>query len=229
MSGYKNYSKDSLRNLSQYKNLTDKEFDAAFKEYLIEKKEREKDNRTEFKKRIDQKIAELSEDYDIEDLKYNDLMQLNDLASAILTLEDFQETYHMLQQESVTNQNISVVERLARVISIIRSDISKLQDDLKLSRKIRKSDKEESVSAYITNLIREAKGKYEKSLTYIFCPKCNTLVCNAWFLYPDASNKLTLTCRSILESGEICDHRFSVTSKGLMKDKGMNNSKLFPG
>jgi hypothetical protein len=225
---YKNYSKESLKNLTQYRDLSDDDFEVAYQDYLIRMKEQEKDNRTEFRKRVDSKIKELGKDYDLDDLKYNDLMQLNDLASATLALEDFQENYHFLQTEGANKDSIFIIEKLARVMSTMRSDISKIQDDLKLSKKIRKSDKEESVTAFISDLLKKARSKYESSLSYIYCPKCNELLCNTWFLYPNISNKIKLVCKRKLESGESCNYKFTVISKNLVKKKGSNKPELFP-
>lgn len=220
-----NVKKESVRNLYQYRNMTDEEFDIYYAN---------SDSKLQqtFDERINEQILGLSEDYEIKDLKYNDNKQLEDLATAMVTLNDLQLIlYKTITSDDVTQSNIALIEKLNRVVSITRSDISKIQDDLKLSRKIRQSDKEESISLYIESLIKKAKHKYEDTLSYIYCPKCKMLLCNAWFLYPHKNNKITLVCNR--NDGDednpiICGHKFTVTSKELMKLKGHSIPKVFP-
>jgi len=226
----KNISIDSIRNLPQYRGFSEDELEEAYRKILERKQSKE--DKDDFNIRIKNKMSELGEDYDISDLKYNDRMQLEDLAVAIVTLEDLQIKMYDMQLAETTSFNIGILEKMSRVISNLRSDISKLQDDLKLSRKIRKSDNDENVVSYIENLKKRARVKYDKTMMYVYCPKCKMLVSTMWFLYPDEDNKLTFTCHRNISSDdaiEYCNNKFTVTSRELLKLKGQSEKGIFPG
>jgi hypothetical protein len=228
MARKRDVKKESIRNLIQYKDLSDEEFDKYYEDVLLGDL---KDER-ELEERIQERIKELGEDYDIDDLKYNDRIQLRDLVIAMITNDDLSHTLYKETMSGNTDpQSIALIDKLHRAISTTRSDISKIQDDLKLSRKIRQSDKEESVSDYIQNLIKKAKHRYEETLTYIYCPKCRMLVCNIWFQYPENENTVELTCGRNMgdeDNPKICGHKFKVNSKELMKNRGHSIKGVFP-
>lgn len=217
--------KESIRNLIQYKNLSDDEFDEYYENTILANIKLD----NTFNDSIKDKIEELAKDYDIDDLKYNDKMQLDDLATAIVTLEYLQKVLFAENMEGVTSDNIVFVDKVSRVISSIRGDVSKIQDDLKLSRKIRKSEKEEDVLTYIEKIRHQAKEKYQEVMSYIYCPECKMLLCNAWFLYPSIDNSVSLTCNRTNENGKKCGHTFTVTSKELLENKGHTEKGIFPG
>lgn len=218
-------NKESIRNLVQYKDWSDEKFDKYYEQILL----KDLHNKEELNEKVKVKIDELAKDYDIDDLKYNDKMQLNDLATAMVTLEDLQGILYEENIKGVVVDNIVFIERLSKIISSIRGDISKIQDDLRLSRKIRKSEKEESVLIYIEKIREQAKRKFEEVLSYIYCPKCRMLLSNAWFLYPYMDNSIQLTCNRTLKDGSKCGNIFTVTSKQLMDNSGCNIKGVFPG
>jgi hypothetical protein len=216
--------KESIRNLSQYKGMSDEEFDLYYENILL------KDDKEiiELRKRAKKKIDELGNDYDLTDLKYNDLMQLNDLASAMVTLETLQEVIYKEQKKGIDDDNIAFVEKLNRVTSSVRSDVSKIQGDLNLSRKIRKGEKEESVLEYIDKVRDYAKRRYEEVMSFVFCPECKMLLSTIWFLYPEQYNEITMTCDRLLSDGTKCGKIFKVTSKELMSNRGYSEKGVFP-
>lgn len=216
--------KESIRNLKQYKDMTDEEFDLYYENILL-KDFRENLN---LKAKVKQKIDELGNDYDLTDLKYNDIMQLNDLSTAMVTLEALQEVIYKEQKKGIDGDNIAFIDRLNRVISSVRSDVSKIQTDLNLSRKIRKGEKEESVLQYIEKVKDYAKRRYEEVMSYIYCPKCKMLLSTIWLLYPNENNKVTLTCNRLLDNGKRCKNKFTVTSKTLMENRGQSEKGIFP-
>lgn len=217
-------SKAQLRNLAQYRELTDEEF-----EELWSKRDTNLSTSDDFEDRIQKKIEEFSQDYDIEDLKINDREALRAFVQSVIALEDYEKIIFEIRTVSgVTAGNIQIIERISKVMSDLRRDISRAQDDLNISRKRRKSDRESSVVSYIADLKEKARQFYESKSSYIFCPECNMLIGTVWALYPDADNKITLKCRRDLGDGKICEGKAVVTTKELTSQKGTNKPSITP-
>jgi len=222
--GKDNYgSKKQMRNLQQYKDLSDEEFEDIWLERFSSTTLKQ-----EFEDRIAKKLEEFSADYDIDDLKINDRETLRAFLQAIIALEDYERIIFGIRSEEITQANINVVDRLSRVASDLRKDISRFQDDLVITRRIRKADKESSVVAYIASLKEQARNYMEAKLSYIFCPNCNRLLGNVWALYPDADNKITFKCKSTLADGSECGTKVTVTTKELMENRGTNKPEVMP-
>ena len=214
---------ESKRNLVQYRNLTDQQFaDLMAREALDVAPIKE------FEKRINAKLEEFDIDYDLSDMKINDKLLLRALAQAFITLEDYEILTFKLRAEGVNDATINLINSIEGQKSKLRSDISKFQDDLKIARKIRKGDRQESVIAYIDDLKEKAKKFYEAKMSYVFCPNCNMLLATVWTLYPDADNKLTFRCQRKLHSGEKCNTKVVVTTSELLEKKGSNKPELLP-
>jgi hypothetical protein len=217
-------SKAQVKNLYQYRNLSEEEFDKMW-----EKKEYSDAHSVEFDGRIDKKIEEFSQDYDIDDLKINDRETLRAFVQAIIALEDYERIiFDIRSQEDINQANINIIDRLSRVASDLRKDISRFQEDLNITRKIRKSDKESSVVSYIANLKEQARQYYESKLSYIFCPECHLLLGNIWCLYPEEDNKITLRCNRTLDDGSKCGTKVTVTTKELIENRGTNDTSVIP-
>lgn len=217
-------SKAQMKNMKQYKDLSEEDFDKMFEErqYSITLSKG-------FEDRIQKKIADFAEDYDIDDLKINDKETLRAFVQAIIALEDYERLIFDIRTEGdISQANINVVDRISKIMSDLRKDISRFQEDLNITRKIRKSDKESSVVSYIANLKEQAKQYYESKVSYIFCPECNMLLGNLWVLYPEEDNKLTLKCNRTLDDGSKCNHKFTVTSRELMDNRGTNKPSITP-
>jgi hypothetical protein len=120
------------------------------------------------------------------------------------------------------------MEKINNMMTTLRRDISNMQNDLKITRKVRKGDKEESVINYIEDLKLKAKKFYDQKMSYVFCPKCNMLLATVWTLYPYGKNKITLTCNRKLQNGDLCNTTFTVSSKELVEKRGSNNQELLP-
>jgi len=217
-------SKKQLRNLAQYREMSDDDF-----ETLWEERDNNTSSYADFEERIKKKIEEFSLDYDIDDLKINDREALRLLVQAIISLEDYEQMMYDLRSNSDINQsNVGVINNVNKVMSDLRKDVSKLQEDLNITRKIRKSDKESSVISYIANIKEQAKIFYESKASYIFCPECNMLLGTVWVLYPEADNKYSFTCKRPMPDGSLCEHKFTVTSKDLLKNRGTNKTEITP-
>jgi len=215
-------NKNSLRNLAQYSHLSDSEFDEMW-----ERKTQNREVNESFESRIESKINEFAVDYALEDLHSNDLMTLRALAQAIMTLEDYElESYNLRTSEGVMMDNIALLDKMTKAMSDLRGDISRLQGDLGITRKVRKSDKESSVIATIEALKIKAKLFYDQKMVYIFCPKCHMLLSTIWTLYSDSEkNKITLVCERPLPDGKQCNNKFTVVIKDFVRD-GANKESI---
>lgn len=217
-------SKNQIRNMKQYRTLTDEEFEEMFQE-----KQQIAGISQDFEGRISKKLEEFSNDYDIDDLKINDRETLRAFIQAIIALEDYEQlVFDIRANGDISQANINVVDRVSKIMSDLRKDISRFQEDLNITRKIRKSDKESSVVSYIANLKEQARQYYEAKMSYIFCDKCDMLLGNIWVLYPDEDNKITLKCSRVLDDGSKCGNKVTVTTKELSERRGTNKVSITP-
>lgn len=216
-------NKNKMRNLNQYKNLNDEEWDETYSQIVAGVTKNQ-----EFEKRIQRKINEFGKDYALEELNSNDKLQLRALAQAMINLEDSEVESYNIRSEGISLDNITLLEKLSKMMSELRADISKLQDDLKITRKIRKSDKETSVINFLDDLKIKAKEFYREKMNYILCPHCGMLLSTSWFLYPEAKNRVHLVCQRVMDNGELCGTVVDTTSKELLSLKGSNYSEVLP-
>lgn len=217
-------SKTRFRNLTQYKDMTDDEFDEFW-----EVKTTGILSVKEFEDRIQRKIDEFGEDYDLEDLKANDKVTLRALVQAYITLEDLENYAFQKRMEGIDEDSILAMDKMSNIMSRLRSDISNMQNDLKITRKVRKGDKEESVINYIEDLKLKAKKFYEEKMSYIFCPKCDMLLATTWFLYPNyKTNRIELICHRPLQGGGICGERVYANGTELFEKRGSNKPEIMP-
>lgn len=211
-----------LRNLTQYRNMTDEQFEEAVSKIYVGVQVNK-----EFETRIQRKIDQFAVDYDLDDLNSNDKMTLRALGQAYLSLEDYENQIYNLRKEGVTLDNIMMLEKLSNIISSLRKDISNLSDDLKITRKIRRTDKDQTVLTYIEDLKRKARDFYDATMMTIFCPKCGTWIGSLWTLFPtDARNKITLVCDREMEDGSKCGEKLTLTTKELYESNKTNRQEI---
>lgn len=210
-------SKERFRKLKQYRDMPEDEFDEIW-----EKKLTGYIATAEFEDRINKKFIEFGEDYDLSDLKANDKLVLRGLAQAYITLEDLEAYSFDLRVGGIADTDILKLEKINNMMSVLRKDISNMQNDLKITRKIRKGDKEESVITYIETLKKAAKEFYESRMQYVWCDKCSMLLFTGWFLYPEENNKIQLICKRKLDNDTYCNNKLTITSRELLESKGVN-------
>jgi hypothetical protein len=215
-------SKNQIRHLKQYKDMTDDEFDEIFDEKIMGIAQNE-----DFEKRIEAELTTFSEEYDTDDMKSNDRTTLRQLMITTLNLDDLSKKYYELSLV-VSDSNISVIEKISNILSGLRRDISKMQDDLKITRRVRKSDSAESVMNYIEDIKLKAKKFIDQRMVLVTCPKCHMLLFQGWFLFPENKNKITLTCNRDVGDGTKCGETITVTSKELFDKRGLNNLDVIP-
>lgn len=213
-----------MRNLVQYKDLSDEQFEQEMKS-----KELGMEHSEALEIRIEKKLKEFEEDYDLSDMKINDRDALRALIQAQITLEDYEQILFSMRKQGFSDNTFHMIEKLQKAMSDLRSDISKFQYDLNITRKIRKSDQDASVLAYMATLKDKAKRFYESKMAYIFCPKCDMLLATFWSMYPsDDRNKITLTCGRILPDGTTCGHKVTIGTNELLKNRGTNKREITP-
>lgn len=161
---------------------------------------------------LSQKIrADFEKEYDTEDLAVNDRIMLDELSTAMAQLELLNMELNTLLQESpIDTRRVTEVNK---AISVIRTDISKIQDDLRITRKTRK-EKTESIPEFIHDLKTRAAKFLSERLSYIYCPSCNTLVATIWLLDYNSSSKFLLVCPT-------CNNDFIINASQL--DQRTNN------
>jgi len=224
-------SKESLRNLAQFKSLSDEEFEQVWIERQAKIAE-ESPDKEDLEDRILDMMEKFKDDYALDDLKFNDTQVLRALIRALLTLKDYEDTLYEVQKNGIDSNNIRVIGDLNKFISQLRKDTSTLQEDLKISRKVRKEEREDSIEAYITNLQSKANAFYRHKIMRAVCPECGMMLFDGWFLYPEEDNKMVFECGRLMEQhddGDVrkCTGRLEVTSTEL-KEKQEEYKKLFP-
>ncbi len=213
-----------MRNLAQFRDLSDDEFEKA-----MEKKAMGAERSDAFEKRINAKLNEFEQDYDLSDMKINDRDLLRALIQKQLTLEDYEQHLFKLRSEGISEAQLFSIEKFQKAMSDLTSDISKIQNDLMITRRVRKSDKDASIVAKWDALKEKAKTFYESKMSYIFCEKCNMLLGTIWTLYPDEErNKIALICHRELSDGTECGHKTIVDTKSLLENRGTNSPEITP-
>jgi len=203
--------KRKIRNLKQYRDLTDEEFDELYTEEILASVSQHEEDLEDL---VQSKLSELAEDYDMSDMKVNDRLQLRAMTLAEIQLEDLEKAVYVIRQD-ITRDNVIVIEKLNNVMAKLRSDISSISDDLQLTRHIRKRSKETSMITHLADLKVKAKKFAKERMLYIFCPECRMLLATTWLMYPDNNNKMKLDCKR-------CGHKWTQDLAGLYKTDNKN-------
>jgi len=184
-----------LRNLPQYKKMSDEDFEQVYLKM--------KTNAApikDFERRIELKLKEFEQDYDLNEMLINDKLLLRALAQALIELEDLEVMSYRLRMEAegdagLTGDITLKMDKLSQNKNKLRQDISRIQDDLKITRKVRNSDKDESAKSFLEDLKRKAKKFYDEKMFYIYCPECNSLIGTIWLQsWESKQNVINLFC-----------------------------------
>lgn len=221
-----------LRNLAQYRNMTDEEFEQAMEEldsdWFTEEARRQVET---FDARVEEHMKKFEEDYELSDMKFNDKENLRSLANLYVTVKDIEAMLTQLRKQDLRKSSyaVTLIEKLSKIASDYRRDISRVETDLKISRRIRKSTQEESARAELNKQKELAAKFYKKVASYIYCDKCKMLLATLWTLYPDEDNEISLTCNRKLDEKreDRCGHVTTVTTKQLMSNMGTNHPEGF--
>ena len=186
---------NKLRNLPQYKKMSDEDFEQVYLKMRTNAAPIQ-----DFERRIELKLNEFEQDYDLNEMLINDKLILRALAQALIELEDLEVMSYRLRMEAegdagLTGDIALKMDKLSQNKNKLRQDISKLQDDLKITRKVRNSDKDESAKSFLEDLKRKAKKFYDEKMFYIYCPECNSLIGTIWLQsWESKQNVINLSC-----------------------------------
>lgn len=215
----KMFDLNSMRNLAQYKDLTDEEWDVKSQEILLNL-----EPNADFEKLIEGKLKQFEEAYDLSDMKFNDLETLRALCQAVIFLEIYEQRSFLMAQQEITGESINLTSKLEEWKNNLRVSISKLQDDLKITRKTRKSEHSESVAEEIEKLQADAREFFEQKMAFLFCEgrngdkDCDMLLSTTWFLYFEEDNQMSLHCKR-------CGHTTKLKSKDVLKSGARMSNK----
>lgn len=205
-------NKKKIRNLAQYKDMSDEEFEEAWEELVLDYEM----SPEELERQIKEKLEELSQDYDMSDMKANDRLQIRALIMAMIQLEDLeQRAFAIRSEDHLSYENVQILDRLNKIMGGLRDDITKISNDLEFTRTIRKQSKEASVIQAIDDLREKARRFYKQRMLYIFCPECKMLLSTVWLNYSDEKNILKLKCGR-------CGHKFEQELISLYKTDNKN-------
>lgn len=216
-----------LKNSKTYQDLSEEELI----EMVESKSSLFENDFEEYKLRIEKKMKEFEIDYDLSNMKFNDVEQLKALCTSLVTLEDYELLSFELRREGLTGKEafkLTVVDKLSKIISDLQKNIINMQDSLGISRKIRKSTGAEDAKDDLKRLKNLAAEYYKKVMGYIYCEECRMLITTAWFLYPDSDNVVRVKCQREYtdDAGRVvghCDHVTEITSEYLFsRDESKN-------
>jgi RNase P subunit RPR2 len=186
-------SRNRVRNLEQYQDMSDDEFETEFQR-LYGSEVPNTVNFDELDKRIQEHIEQLGEDYDLDDMKINDKIQLRELVLSMIQVEDLEMTVYE-ERQNIDPSNIIVLEKLNKMLSTLKSDISNISEDLQLTKRARDRSQSTSVVERWKELSQKAHEFYKRKMLYIFCTKCRMLLSTVWLNYTECTeNMITLKC-----------------------------------
>ncbi len=217
-------NRNSLRNMRQYKDMTDEEFDEFYNKIIIGA-----DKDQLLQERFDRMMEQYQSEYDLSELLPNDRATLESLINAQMQLNDFEVSLRTVQKDGITFNTIALIRELNDACSKLRKDISSMQDDLKITRKIRKSDKEQSVLTFVEDLKKRAQAFSHLKMNYIFCEKCGQLLATVWWQVPEQKgNDIRVECKRKLPDETICGWSKKFTAKELKELSGSNRLANMP-
>jgi hypothetical protein len=210
-----------LRNLTQYRNMTDDEFLTA-----MDQRTKGIDINKTFEERIKSSWEKFEHDYDLSDMKENDKVTLRALIVAMIFEQDFSlELYNAMSIEGIEDSATMKIKRLSEILNKLRGDITDLQNALKITRKVRKDDEGNLLDA-VENAKEKAKAFYKQTMQIIQCPKCNKWLGTVWFLdWESKKNKIELVCTC--DTGEkyengmkvLCGEKIVLTAPEIIDQK----------
>lgn len=205
--------KNSLKNLPQYRDMADEDFEQAWEKYNMVVEDSDSDAE------IEAIMEKVSQDFELRDMLINDTILLREMAKELVFLDKVGKVERQLLDDGAFAQ--------LRAFSSIKKEhfdnVSRIQEDLNIKRKQRQNDTGDTLDMYLPSILKKAKTFYEQRLAYIYCPKCKMLCGNAWFTDWKVYNQIHMTCPR-----EGCEHKFQVTSEYLSEHGNKNVEGVLP-
>ncbi len=218
-------NKQSLRNMKQFKDMSDDEFNEYYEKVVLGI---DKDEIVQA--RYDKLLKQFEDEYDLSEMLPNDRAVLNSLISAILQLDDYRAMIREVTKQGIlTPDKIGIMRELNTACTNLTREISSMQDDLKITRKSRKADKEESVINYLEDLKIKARTFARQKMQYIFCENCGQLLATVWWQVPEQKNNaIFVECKRKLPDETPCGWSKKIYAKDLLESGGSNKIENMP-
>jgi hypothetical protein len=188
----------SLRNLPQFKGMSDEEIMAATQVSTLEEQ-------------VAARIEELGEEFDLSDMKYHDLLILQRFFTALIRLEkaeaELAEKYDDLPAGEKSREETA--------LSTLRGDVLRMQNELGISKLRRNAEVEDNPMVMFSDVRARAKKFLEERLCWVICPKCGMQVAKVHFTYTQVTATLKMMCGR-------CEVEFSVTAEELLQKEREN-------
>jgi hypothetical protein len=188
----------SLRNLPQFKGMSDSEILAAT-------------TRRDVRSKVEERIDKLGEEFDLSDMQYHDLLLLERFFTALIRLEEAEADLEDRYEDLGANEKA----REEAALSTLRNDILKMQNELGISKLRRAEQLEDNPVLLFDDIRSRAKKFLEERLCWVNCPVCGMQLTKVHFTYPKVSNTLTLICGR-------CEHEFKITSEEILEAESKN-------
>lgn len=190
----------SLRQLKQYRDLSEEEF--------VEKIQ---DRGFDFQ--VKSKMDELAQGYDFSDLKQNDWDLFRRMAALMVRLERGEKALEELMKSDAIDPTNALREE--QRLASMRDGILKIQDALGLTR-IKRIEKTEGDPRKIFEDIRKRAQKFmAERLCQVLCPNCGIMLCSVNFLFPNMPNVMKFECGR-------CHNSFEYSSAELVEKERKN-------
>ncbi len=169
----------SLRNLAQYRGMTDEEIEAQIYSGELENQ-------------VVERLKKLEGDYDFIDMKHNDMDLLRKMATLMVRLEDAEANLEKRLRSDELDSNEALKEE--QRLGLMRRELVMFQDALGISRGKRVDKVENNPLLLFEDIRKRAAHFLKERLCYIKCPQCNIAISTVNFLYPDKNNVISLEC-----------------------------------
>ena len=193
----KGFNIASLRNLPQYRDLTDEEFEEKIPGLLHEEAET----------LAQEYFEQFQEDYVLDDLKANDKIAVEILCYLYAQVRYNQDRIHTLQgEESDYKDTRKGLSSLVTDNEKLIKSITTLENQLSISRTARLKEEGTNLVDLVATVRDKARDFLEKKLHYIYCSKCDMLLGNVWALYQDFDDafEVHFTCKRE-QKGKVCN------------------------
>lgn len=207
MDNEEEYSDDYLRryqNLKMFKGKTNDEIRAYLKSRppkqlsAVQIKVKEEQTQVEqhnadaleYDKLFKSKLKLLQKEYSVDMNNANDAESLKSLVRHMIQLEEIDKQIRKFYESKSTNTK--GLKDLGDYQRSIQTSITALQEQLGISRKVRKEKNVDDVPKYIENLQNLAMDFLNKKTTIIRCEKDSIELARFWINFPNLNNHMTL-------------------------------------